>query len=153
MIKSDQSFLAGRQHYWLNLICACDDAGQASIDYGKANDIKFKSMYSPRKVLADKALNYLHNEWPKLTLYLDDGHPEIDSNLAEITILSFVIGQKNIGSFRVRLMALKPALTCIALSKWQKRVDWSRVSACERCSRPCRKPRLWRTLKMYCRGL
>ena len=42
-----------------------------------------------------KALNYLHNEWPKLIRYLDDGRLEIDNNLAENAIRPFVVGRKN----------------------------------------------------------
>ena len=30
-----------------------------------------------------KALHYLHNEWPKLNRYMDDGRLEIDNNAAE----------------------------------------------------------------------
>ena len=44
---------------------------------------------------AGKALKYLHNEWDKLTRYLDDGRLEIDNNLAENAIRPFVIGRKN----------------------------------------------------------
>jgi transposase len=42
-----------------------------------------------------KALNYLHNEWDKLTRYLDDGRLEIDNNAAENAIRPFVLGRKN----------------------------------------------------------
>ena len=42
-----------------------------------------------------KALSYLHNEWDKLTRYLDDGRLEIDNNLAENAIRPFVVGRKN----------------------------------------------------------
>jgi transposase len=44
---------------------------------------------------AGKAMNYLHNEWDKLTRYLDDGRLNIDNNLAENAIRPFVIGRKN----------------------------------------------------------
>ena len=40
-------------------------------------------------------MNYLHNEWPKLIRYLEDGRLEIDNNLAENAIRPFVIGRKN----------------------------------------------------------
>ena len=49
----------------------------------------------PPGTLTGKALNYLHNEWPKLIRYLDDGRLEIDNNLAENAIRPFVIGRKN----------------------------------------------------------
>jgi len=42
-----------------------------------------------------KALRYLHNEWPKLIRYLDDGRLAIDNNAAENAIRPFVIGRKN----------------------------------------------------------
>lgn len=42
-----------------------------------------------------KALNYLHNEWPKLVRYLDDGRLEVDNNQAENAIRPFVVGRKN----------------------------------------------------------
>ena len=38
---------------------------------------------------------YLHNEWPKLVRYLEDGRLEINNNLAENAIRPFVIGRKN----------------------------------------------------------
>ena len=49
----------------------------------------------PPGTLAGKALNYLHNEWPKLIRYLEDGRLEIDNNLAENAIRPFVVGRKN----------------------------------------------------------
>lgn len=42
-----------------------------------------------------KAMNYLHNEWPKLQRYVDDGRISIDNNLAENAIRPFVVGRKN----------------------------------------------------------
>ncbi len=42
-----------------------------------------------------KALQYLHNEWDKLVVYLEDGRLEIDNNLAENAIRPFVTGRKN----------------------------------------------------------
>jgi len=49
----------------------------------------------PPGTLTGKALNYLHNEWPKLIRYLEDGRLEIDNNRAENAIRPFVIGRKN----------------------------------------------------------
>ncbi len=43
----------------------------------------------------DAALNYLYNQWPKLTKYIEDGHYPIDNNAAENAIRPFVIGRKN----------------------------------------------------------
>jgi transposase len=42
-----------------------------------------------------KALSYLHEQWPKLIRYLDDGRLEIDNNLTENAIRPFVVGRKN----------------------------------------------------------
>ena len=42
-----------------------------------------------------KALSYLHDQWGKLTGYLDDGRLEIDNNLCENAIRPFVMGRKN----------------------------------------------------------
>ncbi len=42
-----------------------------------------------------KALGYLHNQWPKLTRYIETGEYPIDNNAAENAIRPFVIGRKN----------------------------------------------------------
>lgn len=49
----------------------------------------------PPATATGKALHYLHNEWPKLVRYLDDGRLEIDNNQAENAIRPFVLGRKN----------------------------------------------------------
>ena len=49
----------------------------------------------PPTTLAGKALNYLHNQWPKLIRYLDDGRLRMDNNLVENAIRPFVVGRKN----------------------------------------------------------
>lgn len=49
----------------------------------------------PPTTLTGKALNYLHNQWPKLIRYLDDGRLRIDNNLVENAIRPFVLGRKN----------------------------------------------------------
>ena len=49
----------------------------------------------PPGTLAGKALHYLHNQWPKLIRYLEDGRLAIDNNLAENAIRPFVVGRKN----------------------------------------------------------
>jgi transposase len=50
---------------------------------------------SPPKSAIGKALNYLHEQWPRLIRYLDDGDYPIDNNAAENAIRPFVIGRKN----------------------------------------------------------
>ncbi|WP_209326973.1 IS66 family transposase [Pseudoalteromonas sp. PA2MD11] len=41
------------------------------------------------------AANYMANQWPKLTIYINDGRLSIDNNRAERAIKPFVIGRKN----------------------------------------------------------
>jgi transposase len=45
--------------------------------------------------LLGKALHYLHEQWPKLVRFLDDGRYPIDNNACENAIRPFVIGRKN----------------------------------------------------------
>ncbi|MEQ8693405.1 MAG: IS66 family transposase [Pseudomonadales bacterium] len=49
----------------------------------------------PPNTATGKALQYLHTEWDKLIVYLEDGRLEIDNNGAENAIRPFVIGRKN----------------------------------------------------------
>lgn len=56
------------------LICEVD-IGQTVIFTGR--------LVQPLISASGKALRYLHNEWSKLTVYLQDGRLEIDNNLAE----------------------------------------------------------------------
>lgn len=42
-----------------------------------------------------KAIAYTLNEWPKLTVFLENGHIPIDNNLVENAIRPFVLGRKN----------------------------------------------------------
>jgi transposase len=48
----------------------------------------------PPKLELGKALTYLHNQWPRLIRYLDDGNYPIDNNRVENAIRPFVIGRK-----------------------------------------------------------
>lgn len=48
----------------------------------------------PPKLALGKALTYLHNQWPRLIRYLDDGSYPIDNNCVENAIRPFVIGRK-----------------------------------------------------------
>lgn len=50
---------------------------------------------TPPKTTLGKALYYLHNQWPRLVAYLEDGSLPIDNNRAENSIRPFVIGRKN----------------------------------------------------------
>jgi transposase len=50
---------------------------------------------TPPSSTLGKALQYLHNQWPRLIAYLEDGAWPIDNNRAENAIRPFVIGRKN----------------------------------------------------------
>lgn len=50
---------------------------------------------TPPQSSLGKALGYLHRQWPRLSLYIDDGHYPIDNNRAENAIRPFVVGRKN----------------------------------------------------------
>jgi transposase len=50
---------------------------------------------TPPQTTLGKALSYLHNQWPRLVPYLEDGRWPIDNNRAENAIRPFVIGRKN----------------------------------------------------------
>ena len=47
----------------------------------------------PRSTLG-KAMNYLHKQWDKLTVYTTDGRLRIDNNLCENVVRPFVMGRK-----------------------------------------------------------
>ena len=42
-----------------------------------------------------KAMHYMDKQWPRLSVYTQDGRLNIDNNLCENAIRSFVIGRKN----------------------------------------------------------
>jgi transposase len=48
----------------------------------------------PPKLALGQALQYLHNQWPRLIRYLEDGAYPIDNNRVENAIRPFVIGRK-----------------------------------------------------------
>ncbi len=50
---------------------------------------------TPPKTAIGKAVQYLQNQWPRLTGYVEDGCYPIDNNRAENCIRPFVIGRKN----------------------------------------------------------
>jgi len=49
----------------------------------------------PPSSLTGKALTYLSNQWPTLTVYCEDGRLDIDNNAIERGIRPFVIGRNN----------------------------------------------------------
>ena len=42
-----------------------------------------------------KPMHYMDKQWPRLTVYTEDGRLKIDNNLCENAIRPFVIGRKN----------------------------------------------------------
>jgi len=50
---------------------------------------------TPPKTAIGKAVQYLQNQWPRLTGYVENGCYPIDNNRAENSIRPFVIGRKN----------------------------------------------------------
>jgi transposase len=48
----------------------------------------------PKSALG-QAIQYCRNQWPKLTVFLEDGRLELDNNRSERSIKPFVIGRKN----------------------------------------------------------
>jgi hypothetical protein len=63
--------------------------------------------------LLGRALHYLHEQWPKLVRFLDDGHYPIDNNACENAIRPFVIG-RNYPRSTIRQGAAPRAATCVA---------------------------------------
>ena len=53
MSEPEHTDLTERQRYWLKHIRACEAAGQTAVEYARARGIKVKTLYSPRKTLAD----------------------------------------------------------------------------------------------------
>lgn len=51
--------------------------------------------HTPPSNTLGKALRYLHNQWPRLIRYTENGAHPIDHNLAENAISPFTIGRKN----------------------------------------------------------
>ena len=49
----------------------------------------------PPQTALGKALGYLHNEWDKLVVYLQDGRLAIDNNATENALRPFCVGKKN----------------------------------------------------------
>lgn len=49
----------------------------------------------PPKTLLGKAITYALTQWPRLTVYLEDGRLNIDNNLVENAVRPFAIGRKN----------------------------------------------------------
>lgn len=49
----------------------------------------------PPKTKLGTALQYLHQQWPRLVAYLEDGRYPIDNNLAKNAIRPFAVGRKN----------------------------------------------------------
>lgn len=57
--------------------------------------LKYQTPKVLPKCLLGKAIQYCRNQWPKLTVFLQDGRLELDNNRSERSIKPFVIGRKN----------------------------------------------------------
>ena len=66
-----------------------------------------------------KALNYLHEEWPRLIRYLDDGLIPIDNNLTENAIRPFAVGRRN-WLFSDTPRGARASATCFSLVETAK---------------------------------
>lgn len=49
----------------------------------------------PPQTLLGKAIGYLRSEWPRLSVYIEDGRLSIDNNAVENAIRPFAVGRKN----------------------------------------------------------
>ena len=54
-----------------------------------------KALKTPPKSLLGKAVAYTLGQWPRLIVYLDEGHLTPDNNLVENAIRPFCVGRKN----------------------------------------------------------
>jgi hypothetical protein len=60
----------------------------------RLDELLARRKHLPRS-LTGEALSYAHNQWDKLTAYLEDGRVQIDNNLVENAIRPSAIGKKN----------------------------------------------------------
>ena len=89
-------------------------------------DDPIESVFStlpPPTSATGKALNYLHREWPKLIVYLEDGRLEIDNNAAENAIRPFVLGRKN-WLFSASVKGVKASANLYSLIETAKANGW-----------------------------
>ncbi len=49
----------------------------------------------PPETVLGKALTYLHRQWPRLILFLDDGNIELTNNRRERELRRLVLGRRN----------------------------------------------------------
>ncbi len=54
-----------------------------------------KRGFIPPKTSLGRALGYLHRQWPRLTLFLEDGNIELTNNRRERELRRLVLGRKN----------------------------------------------------------
>jgi transposase len=59
------------------------------------NWLKENAIKAPPRGLLGKAFKYTLNQWPRLTVYIEDSRLRMDNNLAENAIRPFVVGRKN----------------------------------------------------------
>src|SRR5258706_15881642 len=54
-----------------------------------------KRGFIPPKTSLGRALGYLHRQWPRLTLFLEDGNIELTNNPRERELPPLILGRKN----------------------------------------------------------
>ena len=54
-----------------------------------------KRAFIPPKTSLGRALRYLHHQWPRLTLFLEDGNIELTNNRRERELRRLILGRKN----------------------------------------------------------
>jgi transposase len=91
------------------------------------------------KGLLGEAIQYTRKQWPILVTFLQDGHLEIDNNLAENAIRPFAVGRKA-WLFSVAARGVPRPVPCsIRWWKLRRRLGSSRAPTCITCSRTCRR--------------
>ncbi|MEQ9464484.1 MAG: transposase [Haliea sp.] len=106
----------------------------------------------PPGTLTGKALNYLHNEWPKLIRYLEVCRLGIDNNLAENANRPFGIGGRN-WMFSDSVHGVKASANLYSLVESAKASGLEPYGYLRRVLRNCRKQNPGRTLRAFYRGL
>ena len=89
--------------HWLKTVQACVAFDQSMKSYAADQGINIITLYSREKTLVKKHVllrmrpaihsTNLHNEWPKLVCYLEDGRLSIDNNQVDNAIRPFAVGR------------------------------------------------------------
>ena len=103
----------------------------------------------PPQMALGKALAYLHHEWDKLIVYLEDGRLNIDNNHTENAIRPFTLGRKN-WLFSDSVPGVKASANLYSLIETAK-ADSNLTRTCSGSSPNCRRRRASRRWKPCCR--